>query len=66
MSGGHLCEAETPTEPAGETVHLVERNGGEIIYIDKFESPKNSVRMVSRVGLSLPMVYTAVGKAIMA
>ena len=50
----------------GETVHLVERNGGEIIYIDKFESPKNSVRMVSRVGLSLPMVYTAVGKAIMA
>ena len=23
----------------GETVHLVERNGGEIIYIDKFESP---------------------------
>lgn len=50
----------------GETVHLVERNGGEIIYIDKFESPKNSVRMVSRIGLSLPMVYTAVGKAIMA
>lgn len=59
----HLEKISTLT---GETVHLVERNGGEIIYIDKFESPKNSVRMVSRVGLSLPMVYTAVGKAIMA
>ncbi len=50
----------------GETVHLVERSGNEIIYIDKFDSAQNSVRMVSRIGLSLPMVYTAVGKAIMA
>ncbi len=50
----------------GETVHLVERSGNDIIYIDKFESPVNSIRMVSRVGLSLPMIYTAVGKAIMA
>ena len=49
----------------GETVHLVERNGNETVYIDKFESAVNSVRMVSRVGLSLPMVYTAVGKAMM-
>ena len=49
----------------GETVHLVERNGNETVYIDKFESAVNSVRMVSRVGLSLPMVYTAVGKALM-
>lgn len=50
----------------GETVHLVERSGNEIIYIDKFDSAQNSVRMVSRIGLSLPMVYTAVGKSIMA
>lgn len=49
----------------GETAHLVERSGNDIIYIDKFESTENSVRMVSRIGLSLPMVYTAVGKAIM-
>lgn len=49
----------------GETVHLVERNGNETVYIDKFESAVNSVRMVSRVGLSLPMVYTAVGKTLM-
>ncbi len=50
----------------GETVHLVERIGNDIIYIDKFESAVNSVRMVSRIGFTLPMIYTAVGKAIMA
>ncbi len=50
----------------GETVHLVERCGNDIVYIDKFESYTNSVRMVSRIGLSLPMIYTAVGKAILA
>ena len=47
-------------------MHLVERNENEIIYIDKYESMQNSVRMVSRIGLSLPMIYTAVGKSIMA
>ncbi len=50
----------------GETVHLVERSGNSIVYIDKFDCATNSIRMVSRVGLSLPMVYTAVGRAIMA
>ena len=50
----------------GETVHLVERSGSEIVYIDKFDSTRNSIRMVSRIGLSLPMVYTAVGKSILA
>lgn len=49
----------------GETVHLVQRSGNEIVYIDKFDSSMNSIRMVSRVGLSLPMIYTAVGKAIL-
>ncbi len=49
-----------------ETVHLVCRDGDSIVYIDKFESSDNSVRMVSRIGFSLPMIHTAVGKAIMA
>lgn len=49
-----------------ETVHLVCRDGDDIVYIDKFESPDNSVRMVSRIGFSLPMICTAVGKAILA
>lgn len=50
----------------GETVHLVERNGDRVIYIDKFESDTNSVRMVSRIGMSLNIFTTAVGKAMLA
>lgn len=50
----------------GETVHLVERNGKNVVYIDKFEAPKSSIRMVSRIGMSLPLPFTAVGKAILA
>ena len=49
-----------------ETVHFVQREGTNIIYIDKVESNVNSVRMVSRVGLRQPMYCTAVGKAMLA
>ncbi len=57
---------ETLSRDCGETVHLVERNGSHVIYIDKLEAPQTSIRMVSRIGLSLPMPFTAVGKAILA
>ncbi len=50
----------------GETVHLVERNANKVVYIDKFESDTNSVRMVSRIGMSLDIFTTAVGKAMLA
>lgn len=50
----------------GETVHLVEQNGNNVVYIDKYEGAKSSFRMVSRIGMSLPMPFTAVGNAIMA
>ena len=49
----------------GETVHLVERNGNKVVYIDKFESDTNSVRMVSCIGKSLDIFTTAVGKAML-
>ena len=49
-----------------ETVHLVQREGTEVVYIDKVESDVNSVRMVSKVGLRLPMFSTAVGKSMLA
>lgn len=49
----------------GETVHLVERNNNKVVYIDKFESDTNSVRMVSRIGMSLDIFTTAVGKAML-
>lgn len=56
---------EKLSEECGETVHLVERSGKDIIYIDKIENNSNSFRMASRIGMSLPMVYTASGKTIM-
>lgn len=49
-----------------ETVHFVQREGTNIVYIDKVESNANSVRMVSRVGLRQPMYCTAVGKTMLA
>ena len=57
---------EALSADCGETVHLVERNDCHVVYIDKIEAAKSSIRMVSRIGLSLPMPCTAVGKAILA
>lgn len=37
-------------EQTGETVHLVQMEGINAVYIDKVEAPHNSVRMVSMVG----------------
>lgn len=48
-----------------ETVHLVTRDGTDVVYVDKVESPQ-SMRIVSQVGLRLPAVCTGVGKAILA
>ncbi len=50
----------------GETVHFVEREGNEIVYIDKLESDQNTVRMVSHVGSRIPFYRSAVGKAMAA
>ncbi|MGE4548151.1 MAG: IclR family transcriptional regulator [Intestinibacillus sp.] len=49
----------------GETVHLVMREGGEIVYIHKVESVHSAIRMFSRIGMRRPMYCTAVGKAIL-
>lgn len=49
----------------GEVVHLVVRDGNEIIYIDKVE-PNNNLRMYSRIGKRIQMYCTAVGKSMMA
>ena len=48
----------------GEAVHLVIRDGAEIVYIYKAEA--SSMRMSSRVGMRAPMYCTGVGKAILA
>ncbi len=50
----------------GETVHFVKREGAEVVYIDKVETDRNNVRMVSHVGSRLPFYRSAVGKALAA
>ncbi|WP_213956149.1 MULTISPECIES: IclR family transcriptional regulator [unclassified Variovorax] len=49
----------------GETVHLAVPNGASMVYIEKLESP-SAVRMASRIGTSVSLHSTAVGKAYMA
>jgi DNA-binding IclR family transcriptional regulator len=51
---------------AGETVHLVQLHGTNAIYIDKMEAPRNSIRMISMVGQSVPLYCSGVGKAMLA
>ncbi|MFA9377066.1 MAG: IclR family transcriptional regulator [Lachnotalea sp.] len=53
-------------EQSQETVHLVQRNDNDMIYIDKVESKFSSIRMVSQIGLIHPMYCSGVGKAILA
>ncbi len=49
-----------------ETVHLVELDGEEVVYIDKVESYSNIIRMGSNVGRSIPLYCSGVGKALLA
>lgn len=53
-------------ETSGETVHFVERDGIDAVYIDKVEAHQNSMRMVSRIGNRIPMYCSGVGKAMAA
>lgn len=51
---------------SGEAVHLVQREGNNILYIYKTEAKIGTIRMVSHVGMVHPMYCSGVGKAIMA
>ena len=50
----------------GETVHFVQLDGLDAVYICKEESQQNSIRMVSKVGSRIPLYCSGVGKAMMA
>ena len=50
----------------GETVHFVQLDGLDAVYICKEESQQNSIRMVSKVGNRIPLYCSGVGKAMMA
>lgn len=70
LSGLQLRNAAAPylhdlMEASRETVHLVVYDHGEVVYIDKVESP-NTIRMFSRIGGRMPAYCTAVGKAFLA
>jgi IclR family acetate operon transcriptional repressor len=49
----------------GHTVHLALRSGDHATYIQKIDSDQ-SYQMASRVGMSIPLHCTAIGKAILA
>lgn len=53
-------------EMTDETVHFVERDGVDAVYIDKIESYRNGIQLVSRIGSRIPLYCSGVGKAIAA
>lgn len=55
---------ERLSQRTAEAVHLVIRDGADVVYIYKTES--GPMRMSSRVGLRSPLYCTGVGKAILA
>jgi DNA-binding IclR family transcriptional regulator len=76
IAGGVLDRLSVPSiarpymeslgEQVEETVHLVRREGENIVYVDKIEAGTGSIRMVSSIGKTMPLYCTAVGKAILA
>ncbi|GAA2441445.1 IclR family transcriptional regulator [Actinomadura vinacea] len=52
-------------ELTGQTVHLGVYEGGEVVYLDKYDS-KQAIRMYSRVGLRMPLHATAIAKVLLA
>lgn len=64
LSIAHPCLVRL-AEQVGETVHLVQRQGNQMVYIDKVESDVNSIRMGSKIGTSIDMYCSGVGKAVL-
>ena len=61
-AAAHLAALNRET---GHTVHLAAYEGGEVVYIDKYDS-RHPVRMYSRIGLRAPLHCTAVAKVLLA
>lgn len=49
----------------GHTVHLAAYEGGEVVYVDKYEG-RHAVRMYSRIGNVAPLHCTGVAKVLLA
>jgi len=61
-AASHLAALNRET---GHTVHLAAYEGGEVVYIDKYDS-RHPVRMYSRIGLRARLHCTAVAKVLLA
>ena len=48
-----------------ETIHLTVRHGLSAVYVEKLDSPE-PLRIHSRIGASVPLYCTAVGKVMLA
>jgi len=48
-----------------ETIHLTVRHGSAAVYVEKLDSPE-PVRIYSRIGASVPLYCSAVGKVVLA
>ncbi|MFI9273014.1 IclR family transcriptional regulator [Kitasatospora sp. NPDC052896] len=62
VAAPRLAELNATT---GQTVHLAAREGGEVVYVDKYDS-RQPVRMYSRIGLPVPLHCAAVAKVLLA
>lgn len=62
LSAPYLRELNQVTR---ETIHLTVRHGTTAVYVDKLDSPE-PVRIYSRIGASVPLYSSAVGKVMLA
>jgi IclR family acetate operon transcriptional repressor len=62
LSLPHLRELNQQTR---ETIHLTVRHGVSAVYVEKLDSPE-PLRIHSRIGASVPLYCTAVGKVMLA
>ncbi|PRY58240.1 IclR family transcriptional regulator [Knoellia remsis] len=52
-------------EESGRTVHFAMLDGDQLVYVDKLEGTR-AYAMRSRIGMTLPLHCTAIGKAVLA
>lgn len=52
-------------EESGRTVHFAVLDGDQLVYLDKLEGAR-AYSMKSRIGMTLPLHCTAIGKAVLA
>ncbi|MUN35810.1 IclR family transcriptional regulator [Actinomadura litoris] len=62
IAAPHLARLNDAT---GQTVHLGVYEGGDVVYLDKYDS-RHAIRMYSRVGLRMPLHATAIAKVLLA